>query len=223
MPDWLRHTFPNGASLTVQDMAIRLATALALGCVVGGIYRLTHGRDRGSRGLLSTLVLLTVLIAMVTLVIGDNVARAFSLVGALAIVRFRTVVADTRDTAFVIFAVAVGMAIGAGFLAVPLVGIPVAAVAAFLFRPEGGMFRPAGQTFQLTVRVGVGHDPAELLRAPFAKHLLDVRLTGTATARQGAAVDLTYTVLVRDEEAPLRLVSELNVLEGVQAAEMRQE
>src|SRR3712207_7596331 len=52
--------------------------------------------------------------AMVTQVIGDNIARAFSLVGALSIVRFRTVVRDTQDTAYVIFAVAVGMAVGAG-------------------------------------------------------------------------------------------------------------
>ena len=61
----------------------------------------------------ATLVLLTILIAMVTQVIGDNIARAFSLVGALSIVRFRTVVRDTQDTAYVIFAVAVGMAVGA--------------------------------------------------------------------------------------------------------------
>ncbi len=52
----------------------------------------------------TTLVLLAALIAMVTQVIGDNVARAFSLVGALSVVRFRTVVKDTQDTAFVIMA-----------------------------------------------------------------------------------------------------------------------
>ena len=70
-------------------------------------------------------ILLTVLIAMVTLVIGNSVARAFGLVGALSIVRFRTVVDDTRDTAFVIFAVIVGMAIRAGVWLVPLTGIPL--------------------------------------------------------------------------------------------------
>lgn len=50
--------------------------------------------------------------------------------------RFRTVVEDTRDTAFVIFAVAVGMAIGAGYLKVPLVGIPFVALTALFFRPR---------------------------------------------------------------------------------------
>ena len=72
-----------------------------------------------------TLVLLTILIAMVTQVIGDNVARAFSLVGALSIVRFRTVVRDTQDTAYVIFAVAVGMAVGANHPLVALCGLVV--------------------------------------------------------------------------------------------------
>ena len=70
---------------------------------------------------------------MITLAIGDSTARAFSLVGALAIVRFRSVVEDPRDTAFVILAVAVGLAVGAGFILVPLIGLPIAAIIAWGF------------------------------------------------------------------------------------------
>src|SRR5262249_27628373 len=153
-----------------------------------------------SGGLLATLVLLTVLITMVTLVIGDNVARAFSLVGALAIVRFRTIVEDTRDTAFVIFAVAEGVALGAGYLTVPLVTVPFAAVAAILFRPRLLETVQDPLDFTLTVRVGVGHNPDALLRASFERHLEQERLMATATARQGAAIELTYAVRVRREE-----------------------
>jgi Domain of unknown function (DUF4956) len=80
----------------------------------------------------TTLVLLTVLIAVVTQVVGDNVARAFSLVGALSIVRFRTVVRDTQDTAHVVFAVAVGMTTGASTVWVAIAGISVVAAVAFL-------------------------------------------------------------------------------------------
>src|SRR5437016_2199353 len=138
MPEWLQETFQGDADVKLSVLAPRLAVALALGCVVAGVYRLTHGRRGEAAGLTATLVMLTALIGLVTLVIGNSVARAFSLVGALAIVRFRTVVEDTRDTAFVIFAVAVGMAVGAGFLTIPLLGIRFAAVAAFLFRPRAG-------------------------------------------------------------------------------------
>jgi hypothetical protein len=73
-----------------------------------------------------------VLIAMVTQVIGDNIARAFSLVGALSIVRFRTAVRDTEDTAYVIFAVVVGMAVGAGHVWVATLGMAVVALGAFV-------------------------------------------------------------------------------------------
>lgn len=222
MPEWLHDSFQNEENLSIKVLVVRLAVAFAMGCVVAGIYRLTQGKPRQQvSGFVATLVLLTVLIGMVTLVIGNSVARAFSLVGALAIVRFRTVVEDTRDTAFVIFAVGVGMAVGAGFLAIPLVGIPFAALAAFLFRPRSiPVVDPHDST--LTVRIGVGNAPDTLLRATLDKFLERSSLQATATARQGAALELTYQVRLRRREDAPALVAELNGLEGVQAVELRQ-
>src|SRR6186997_3228776 len=107
----------------------RLIAAMVLGGIVAQIYR--HSRAEPASSLPTTLVLLAVLIAMVTQVIGDNVARAFSLVGALSIVRFRTVVRDTRDTAFVIFAVVVGMAVGSQQPWVAVLGLLVGGGASF--------------------------------------------------------------------------------------------
>ena len=223
MPEWLRDSFQKDVEVPLLLLTVRLSVAFVLGCVVAAVYRLTHRGQHGQpSGLTPTLVLLTVVIGMVTLVIGNNVARAFSLVGALAIVRFRTVVEDTRDTAFVIFAVAVGMAVGAGFVEVPLVGIPVVAVAAFLFRGGAALPLSGALDFTLTVRVGVGHDPESLLREAFGKHLESARLLATATSRQGAALDLTYAVRLVREGAAVPLTTDLNRLEGVQSVELRQ-
>ncbi len=155
MPDWLHASVQPDAEVTFTLVAVRLVIALVLGSVIAGVYRLTHGKTADEPGALSaTLVLLTVIIAMVAMAIGDNIARAFSLVGALAIVRFRTVVEDTRDTAFVIFAVAVGLAVGAGSTQIPLVGIPVVAIAAFLFRPPAASIANASAG-ELRLRVGL--------------------------------------------------------------------
>ena len=88
-------------------------------------------------------------------VIGNNVARAFSLVGALSIVRFRTVVDDTRDTAFVMFAVIIGMAVGAGQYLVPAAGIPTIALAALAMN-QLGQGRRLLIDGTLTVRLGLG-------------------------------------------------------------------
>src|SRR5262245_54820854 len=108
MFDWLERSIQAGAPVSFGMLATSLGWSFALGCVVAGIYVATQRKPRSEMtALATTLVLLTILIAMVTLIIGNNVARAFSLAGALAIIRFRTVVEDTRDTAFVIFAVVV--------------------------------------------------------------------------------------------------------------------
>ncbi|MET0213301.1 MAG: hypothetical protein ABW292_09880, partial [Vicinamibacterales bacterium] len=71
------------------EVLLRLVLAALLGGVVALVYR--RSRFEPASSFTVTLVLLSILIAMVTQVVGDNVARAFSLVGALSIVRFRTV------------------------------------------------------------------------------------------------------------------------------------
>jgi uncharacterized membrane protein YhiD involved in acid resistance len=221
MLDRLEKAFPHG-DLPLEMLSLRLGAAFVLGCAVAAVYRLTRRPTNGGTSLVPTLVLLTVLICMITVVIGDNTARAFSLVGALAIVRFRTVVEDSRDTAFVIFAVGIGLALGAGFLAVPLGGWLVASIAAFLFRWPRTQPHPDSEERLLTVRIGAGHDPDALLRQVFETHALSWRLTAAVTARQGVALDLNYVLRLRRTGADLALVAELNRLEGVQSVELRQ-
>ena len=222
MPDWLTTNFASDADHSLSLLITRQLTAFALGCTVAGVYRFTSGRDGAqSRSLMATLVLLTVLIGMISSVIGDNIARAFSLVGALAIVRFRTIVEDTRDTAFVIFAVGVGMAVGAGYLKVPLVCIPVAAVAAYLFRPKNGAALPGSRDYILILRVGTHAGADSLVAGAFATNVESSNLTGVTTARQGAAFEKTYTIRLRPTSSPTTFVTELNTLEGVQGVELR--
>lgn len=224
MPEWLQQVAANTDALKLDMVASRLAVAFVLGCIVGGIYRVTQFRvNKQTANMVATLVLLAVLIGMVTMVIGNDIARAFSLVGALAIVRFRTVVEDTRDTAFVIFAVSVGMAVGAGLVVVALVGIPFAALAAFLFRPriEAAVTGPADH--RLTVRLSAGQHSETLLQPTFAKFLKQHRLVAAGTARQGAALDLSYDVRLLQEDSALALVAELNAIEGVQSVELKED
>jgi hypothetical protein len=230
MPDWLREAVQEGAAnkaaMTWQEHLAMLVGRLLLACVLGyvaaGIYRLTmrHRPREESGSFLATLVLLSVLIAMVTLVIGNSVAKAFSLVGALAIVRFRTVVEDTRDTAFVIFAVVVGMAAGAGYLLVPLVGTPLVLLAAWAFAPRRAQLATPEGT--LVLRLGVARPPDTLLREVLGRHLSAYRLSGAGTARAGAALDLTFIVAMPAAETALALVAELNRIEGVQSVELKE-
>ena len=222
MFEWINQAATSGVEISMGVIGLRLAGAALLGLLVAAIYLKSQRRMAGEVfPFLMTLVLLSILVAMTTLVIGDNVARAFGLVGALSIVRFRTVVDDTRDTSFVIFAVVVGMAVGAGYLDVCIVGVPIVAVVALTMNTVGRGLQSPSPEAMLEVRIGSGFDPDPLLTEAFRKYLTSYRLTSATTARQGIALDLHYAVKLTQPDAPLTLLKELMRLEGVQNVELK--
>jgi hypothetical protein len=199
------------------DVLLRLLLAALLGGVVALVYRRTRFEPASS--FTTTLVLLAILIAMVTQVVGDNVARAFSLVGALSIVRFRTVVRDTQDTAYVIFAVAIGMAIGAHNLWVALAGVGVVTLAAFVMR--GGTVTDEQLPYLVQVRLGLGHDPTTRIGPTLDTFTRTCRVMEVTTSRQGAAIDILYRIALKDDAAMHVLITTLNHLDGVQSASVQ--
>ena len=227
MLDWLNESMRGtewmgtpGESDVLQ-MTIRLGTAFFCGCLIAGIYWSVRKREQLMPTFPATLVLLTILCAMLPLVIGQNVAWAFGLVGAMSIVRFRTVVEDTHDITFVIFAVLVGMAVGADRLSVALVGIAVTGVAAFLVRPKGSGSDGWRRDAKLRVRLGAGRDPEVVFEDVFARSLSKAELSLGATSKQGAALDLTYRVRLQPDMKPTDLINQLNLIDGVQSVELR--
>jgi hypothetical protein len=226
VPTWLV-TPADLQSLSWEALVFRLLLAAVYGVCVAVVFQLSYGRHKPDGSvLITTLVLLSILVAMVSMVIGESVARAFSLVGALSIVRFRTVVEDTRDTVFVIFAVIVGMAAGAGSILVPLVGIPIVSIAAVLLSLTGTggtstTVTPESNPSTLSIRLGLGRDPEKVLTDVLQRHLESFRLSGVETAKQGASIDLKYQVQLRSVQSMTALVTELNQVEGVQSVEVR--
>lgn len=205
--------------LTLADCAIRLAFALVVGGAVGVVYRVSHGRANPDRmPFCTTLVLLAALIAMVTIVIGGSVAKAFSLVGALSIVRFRTIVEDTRDTAFVIFAVVVGMAAGSGYFALPLIGIPLIGATAVALHTRNANPR-LRRTLDVTVRMVLGRSPKEQVEPLLEMDGNRAQLRSVATAKQGAVVEYTYRLKLTDLDAVVSVANRLAQLDGVQGVE----
>ena len=220
MPEWLSQPFASDPDITVGVAALRLSMALAFGFAVSLIYRWTRGRSTDAR-FVSTLVLLTLLLSVTTIVIGDNIARAFSIVGALSIVRFRTVVEDTRDTAFVICAVAIGLAVGAGYVALPAMALPFIAAAAKLFGSgtpsfyalEGGLFR-------LQIRVAPDFARRDELLRELDDACREKSLLGIESVRAGAAIERSYEVSFAGEASADALIARLSKIEGVLSVEV---
>lgn len=105
-----------GIKLSFGNMTLALAVSFALGIIISLVYIKTHLKEHYSQNFALALAIIPSIIAMMIMLIGSNVARAFSLAGAFAIIRFRSEEATFKDIAYVLFAMGAGLACGVGFL-----------------------------------------------------------------------------------------------------------
>lgn len=108
-------TSGESAVLTWQGVIETILAATVIGLVISLVYLFTHKKEGYSQAFCVALILLAPIVGMVILVIGNNVATAFSLAGAFALVRFRSAPGDPKDIAYVFMSVTMGLTCGLGY------------------------------------------------------------------------------------------------------------
>jgi len=160
----------NIATIEITDVIIVFFWSILLSILIGITYRGTHRSISYSQNFTQTLVLLGVIVAMIMIIIGTDIARAFTLVGALSIVRFRNALKETRDVGFIFFVMAVGMACGTRFY---LVGIMLTTVGCslmyFMTYTQFGAKGLAQDIIELDFPVS--QDYTKVLSPIFVRHL----------------------------------------------------
>lgn len=137
--------------VTVLDVMTNLIVALICGLIIAIVYRFIYKGPSYSVSYVNSLVLLTLITSVVILVIGNNLARAFGLVGAMSIIRFRTAVRDVQDIVFIFFALSIGMAAGVGLHMIALSGtLLISIIAIILVTFKFGAPRKREYLVQLT-------------------------------------------------------------------------
>lgn len=99
-------------ALTLGDVIINFLAACVISILIFVSYKLSHSGAVYSRKFNVSLVMLVLVTTLVMNVIGNNIALSLGMVGALSIVRFRTAIKDPRDTAYIFWAIAVGICCG---------------------------------------------------------------------------------------------------------------
>lgn len=112
-----------GGGPELAQLLLYLLTTFVLGQIIAWVYVGTHRGISYAVSVAQALIVLAMIVSLVMAVVGSNVARAFGLFGALALIRFRTPVKDARDTVYLFLSVALGIATGTGNLLAALVGV----------------------------------------------------------------------------------------------------
>ena len=109
-------TSTTGESLTLTNTLIILVVSIILGLIISISYMKTSKEETVTSGFAITLIMLPAIISIIILLVGNNVARAFSLAGAFSIIRFRSEPKDPKDISYIFFTLAVGLSAGMGYI-----------------------------------------------------------------------------------------------------------
>jgi len=185
----------SGASATSAPLAMiaSLLLSFVLCQAIAWVYGYTHRGMTWSRNMIHSIVLVGMIVCMVMQVVGDSVARAFGLVGALAIVRFRTVVRDARDVTFLFLSLSAGIAIGANQPLLAVLGTMLVCMVAIVMHQTNfaGKFTENGV---LRVRTEL---PAERLQQLLAEWCVSVNLLKQKSASD-IEVEYSFDVQLYD-------------------------
>ena len=151
------------------DVFLAMSVASLLVFVLASVYRYTHRGTSYSQSFIITLFLMAVSTSVVMMIIGSNIARAFSLVGALSIIRFRTAMKDARDTGYLFAAMIAGMGCGTDFyLAAIMLTAFIAVLMLILHVSDYGIKQKLESVIRVTYRKGdetVANLEAEIARS----------------------------------------------------------
>lgn len=199
--------------LGTDQLLLRSACAAGLGAVLAVVYRATHRGLSYSQSFMQTIVFVAAIVALVMMTVRNSLATAFTLVGALSIIRFRTVVKDTRDTAFVFASLAVGMAVGLGYWELAGIGTVVIGALAGLMHATnfGALYK---SDFVLRFTFDQQRDSSAYL-GPLQQAARRANMLHIEPSGDGRSLRLTYDVALRREQTAEQLTSALSRVPGV--------
>jgi uncharacterized membrane protein YhiD involved in acid resistance len=198
---------------SVMDVVLVIVLSFALSALIGWIYKITHRGTSYTQSFVFTLVLNGMIVAVVMMIVGSNIARAFSLVGALSIIRFRNAVKETRDVGFIFFTMAIGMAIGTRFyLLGVIVAIVISLVILLMTRFNWYAREMASQILRIQVPNGAPFDT--LFDKAFVKYTSSSELISVDSVHSGMMTDLTYSIGMKKSSQIQEFLTEIRNLNG---------
>jgi len=196
------------------QIATSLVLSFVLSSVMASVYRWTHAGFSYSRSVIQTLILGCICSTIMIVAIGNNLARGLGILGALAIIRFRTPIRDPRDLIFLLATLATGIACGAQSFQVAILGCASFSLTAFYLhaapfssrREFEGLLRfilPTGATLDAN------------LQEIFSNYCSSAELVAMRKAIQGDALEYSYQLRLIDPTYKGDLLKAINQIETI--------
>lgn len=200
-------------TISIGTSMLGIGTAVLLGLIIGIAYMFMCRKERYNRDFIIGLVILPAIVAAVILLIGSNVARAFSMAGAFALVRFRSVPGSAKDIAIVFFAMASGLACGLGYVTFACVFVVIMIVILILLTVIN-FAQPHTDIKQLRITIPESLNYSDVFNDVMNKFTEKAELRKVKITNMGTMFELSYNVVVKDSVNEKEFIDNLRMRNG---------
>jgi uncharacterized membrane protein YhiD involved in acid resistance len=193
---------------SASDVIFSTVLSFLLALIIAYVYKTTYRGVSYTQSYVHTLIMLAMIVSLIMLVVGSNIARAFSLVGALSIIRFRNAVKDTRDVGYIFFAMAIGMACGTRFYLLAVVGTLIISFIMWGMTTLN-MFSKDVREQILKIRLPAEMNYETLFEPAFNQYLNRYNLVAVETVQAGMLTELVYGIELKKPDQAQRLMAEI--------------
>ncbi|GFZ86744.1 DUF4956 domain-containing protein [Paenibacillus marchantiophytorum] len=181
------------SELTIMNALLTILISIALGAIISFTYMKTQ--PAYAQNFTLTMIVLPAIIAIIILLIGSNIARAFSLAGAFSIIRFRSAPGDPKDIAFVLFTMAAGLACGVGSFGYAVIFTVILCMLMFFLKAiKFGAKKSSQKVLKVTIPENLGYE--EAFEEVFNTFKIAYELRKVRTTELGSLYELVYLVTI---------------------------
>ncbi len=216
---WLQQLGQTEVATSLPTMIINILLAAVLGIIVAKVYKHTHKGISYSSSYAYSIVIVTIVVALVMMVIAGNVARAFTLLGAFTLIRFRTAVKDPKDTAFIFLALVVGLGVGANEYTLAIVGtLLTVAIALILDAVNFGTMLKLEQVLYLTTNPKqLNQSDLETMLRSQCKEVSIINVNYNETSK---LLQYSYNIKLHKKDQQADVMNKITKVEGIKSAEI---
>lgn len=203
----------DGTSFTLTNTLIVITAAIILGFLISLVYMRTTKKAGYSPSFTVTLIMLPVIISIIILLVGNNVARAFSLAGAFSLIRFRSAPGEPKDIAYVFFTLAVGLCCGMGYIGYAIIfTIILCLVMLILDVTRFAMPKTKAMSLKIIVPEDLNYEGVfdEILNS----YTTNYKIESIRTRDFGALFELNYSIHLLEEANQKQFIDELRCRNG---------
>ena len=202
-----------GAPLTVPGVIVSTLLAVLMGVIIALGYIFVNKKDGYSSYFITALVVLPAIIAVIIMMIGSNIARAFSLGGVFALIRFRSEPGNPRDITYICITMAAGLACGTGFIGIGFILTVIISLVVIVLHFTGfGKAKSDAMVLKIVVPEDVDFETA--FEEIFDKYTRFHKLDRVKTADFGALYQVQYKTALIDINRKKEFIDELRTVNG---------